>query len=124
MKGLLYIKRCFDVPMSSVALVLTLPVFIVTSLAIKAENDPRITKVGRFIRRTCIDELPQLINCIKGDMSIVGPIPLPTYEYISEQEEYGTAYNLRYTVPQGLTCIWQISNRSEVYFEKRMQMDC
>ncbi len=176
MKGLLYIKRCFDVLMSSVALVLTSPVFIVTALAIKVEdggpifytqnrigrnkkefqiykfrsmvtnaseiheqmkqeygvtevsfkpeNDPRITKVGRFIRRTCIDELPQLINIIKGDMSIVGPRPLPTYEYISEQEEYGTTYDQRYTVPQGLTCTWQISNRSEVDFAKRMQMDC
>ncbi len=176
MKGLLCIKRCFDVVLSSVALVFASPIFLVTALAIKAEDggpvfytqnrigrdkkefqiykfrsmvvnaseiheqmkqeygvsdisfkpehDPRITKVGRFIRRTCIDELPQLINILKGDMSIVGPRPLPTYEHISEQEEYGTAYDLRYAVPQGLTCIWQISDRREVDFEKRMQMDC
>lgn len=93
-------------------------------ISFKPKNDPRITRVGRFIRRSCIDELPQLLNIIKGDMSIVGPRPLPVYEYANEQQEYGTRYDRRYDVPQGLTCIWQISDRTVVDFEKRMQMDC
>ena len=93
------------------------------SFKLKDSEDPRITKVGRFIRRTNIDELPQLINILKGDMSLVGPRPLPTYEYNEEQSRYGDRYAARYDVPQGLTCYWQISSRSEVDFDERMQMD-
>lgn len=92
-------------------------------ISFKPQNDPRVTKVGRIIRKFNIDELPQLINIIKGDMSLVGPRPLPVYEYVDEQKQYGQRYIKRYSVPQGLTCIWQISNRASVDFEKRMQMD-
>ncbi len=56
-------------------------------------------------------------------MSIVGPRPLPDYEYEEEQSRYGDIYSERYSVPQGLTCDWQLSNRSEIKFEERMQMD-
>lgn len=93
------------------------------SFKLKDSEDPRITKVGRFIRRTNIDELPQLVNILKGEMSFVGPRPLATYEYEDEQSRYGDKYSARYDVPQGLTCSWQISSRSEVDFEERMQMD-
>ncbi|MGM9635843.1 MAG: sugar transferase [Candidatus Avispirillum sp.] len=93
------------------------------SFKLKDSEDPRITKVGRFIRRTNIDELPQLVNILKGEMSLVGPRPLATYEYDEEQSRYGDRYAARYDVPQGLTCYWQISSRSEVDFEDRMQMD-
>lgn len=92
-------------------------------VSFKLQNDPRVTKVGRVIRKFNIDELPQLINIIKGDMSLVGPRPLPVYEYVDEQRQYGKRYIKRYAVPQGLTCIWQISNRASVDFEKRMQLD-
>lgn len=92
-------------------------------VSFKLQDDPRITKVGRVIRKFNIDELPQLINILKGDMSLVGPRPLPVYEYVDEQKKYGDRYIERYAVPQGLTCIWQISDRASVDFESRMQMD-
>lgn len=92
-------------------------------VSFKLQEDPRITKVGRIIRKFNIDELPQLINILKGDMSLVGPRPLPNYECEEEQKRYGDRYIERYSVPQGLTCIWQISDRASVEFEDRMQMD-
>ncbi len=89
------------------------------------KEDPRITKVGRFIRKTNIDELPQLINIIAGHMSIVGPRPLAVYEYEDEQKKYNGKYDNRYDVPQGLTCYWQteFSKRGKISFEDRMKMD-
>lgn len=92
-------------------------------ISFKPKDDPRITKVGKVIRKFNIDELPQLINILKGDMSLVGPRPLPVYEYRDERKYYGSKYIERYAVPQGLTCIWQISDRASVDFETRMQMD-
>ena len=92
-------------------------------ISFKLKEDPRVTKVGNFIRKTNIDELPQLINILIGDMSFVGPRPLPDYEFAEEQEAFNGRYDLRYAVSQGLTCIWQISNRSEPSFAERMQMD-
>ena len=79
-----------------------------TSGSFKIKDDPRITKVGKVIRKLSIDELPQLINIIKGDMSIVGPRPLPTYE----AEDLPDKYNDRFLALPGLTCTWQISGRS------------
>ncbi len=95
------------------------------SFKLDDKTDPRITRVGRFIRKTSIDELPQLVNIIAGHMSIVGPRPLPTYEFEEEQEKYEGAYDERYDVPQGLTCYWQITfgERGNISFDKRMQMD-
>ena len=95
-----------------------------TEVSFKLKDDPRITKIGKLLRRTSIDELPQLINIIKGDMGIVGPRPLPTYEYEEERERYGMRYCERYQVQQGLTCYWQIDGRSEeMPFDERMQED-
>lgn len=87
--------------------------------AFKMKEDPRVTRIGRFIRRTSIDELPQLVNIIKGDMSIVGPRPLPTYE-----TERCTPYQKqRMLVKPGLTCYWQVSGRSDVPFAEWIEMD-
>ncbi len=85
----------------------------------KARHDPRITKVGRFIRRFSIDELPQLWNVLKGDMSLVGPrppVPREVADYTPEDRK-------RLHVRPGLTCIWQVSGRSEIPFRMQVQMD-
>ena len=85
----------------------------------KIANDPRITRVGRFLRRTSIDELPQLINVLKGDMSLVGPRP----PLASEVDRYEWLDRKRISVMPGITCLWQISGRNEVSFEEWMDLD-
>ena len=85
----------------------------------KIRNDPRTHPLGRFLRRTSIDELPNIINVVLGDMSLVGPRPaLP-----SEVEHYDPFALRRLTVPQGLTCLWQINGRSQVNFDEWMTLD-
>lgn len=88
--------------------------------AFKIKDDPRITKVGRFIRKTSIDELPQLWNIFKGDMSIVGPRPaLPR-----EVQQYKDIWKQRMYITPGLTCYWQITpNRNDISFDDWMAMD-
>lgn len=91
-----------------------------TGPVFKIMNDPRITRVGRFIRRTSIDELPQLINILKGDMSIVGPRPaIPR-----EVEQYGDYEKQRLYVTPGLTCYWQVQpRRNDLSFEQWLELD-
>lgn len=85
----------------------------------KSRNDPRITAVGAWLRRFSLDELPQLINVLKGDMSLVGPRPpLP-----EEVEEYEPWQMQRLSVTPGLTCIWQVSGRSDIPFDRWVEMD-
>ena len=86
----------------------------------KIKDDPRITKVGKFIRKTSIDELPQLWNVLKGDMSLVGPRPsLP-----KEVEQFDNWMFKRLSVRPGLTCYWQVSGRNNIGFEDWMKLDC
>ena len=85
----------------------------------KMKHDPRITPVGRFIRKFSIDELPQLFNVILGDMSLVGPRPpLP-----SEVRTYSLEERKRLNITPGITCIWQVSGRSELPFSKQIALD-
>ena len=85
----------------------------------KMKHDPRITPVGRFIRKFSIDELPQLFNVLLGDMSLVGPRPpLP-----QEVKSYSIEERKRLNITPGITCIWQVSGRSELPFHKQMALD-
>lgn len=85
----------------------------------KMKNDPRVTRIGAFIRKTSIDELPQLFNVIKGDMSLVGPRPVPLYE----AEAYGQAQNERLASVPGITGLWQVKGRGRTTFSEQVQMD-
>ena len=91
----------------------------------KIKNDPRITKVGRFIRKYSIDELPQLFNVLKGDMSLVGPRPLPVSDFCKakEPEEFWEAVKDRASVKPGMTGLWQISGRSDIKFNDMILLD-
>jgi len=85
----------------------------------KAKNDPRITPVGRFIRRASIDELPQLFNVLKGDMSLVGPRPaLP-----EEVAAYSPRARMRLATKPGITGLWQVSGRADIGFDRMVEMD-
>jgi lipopolysaccharide/colanic/teichoic acid biosynthesis glycosyltransferase len=85
----------------------------------KLRRDPRVTRVGRVLRRYSLDELPQLINVLKGEMSLVGPRPpLP-----SEVEKYGPDMRRRFVVKPGLTGLWQVSGRSNLSWEESVRVD-
>lgn len=86
----------------------------------KIKNDPRITPLGKVLRKSSIDELPQLFNVLKGDMSLVGPRPLPIRDYQGFNEDW---QRRRFSVKPGITCLWQILGRSSIPFEKWMQLD-
>ena len=89
------------------------------SLTFKMKNDPRITRVGKLLRRTSMDELPQLLCVLQGDMTLVGPRP----PMVSEVARYTLADRRRLSVTPGLTCIWQVSGRSDIPFPKQAAMD-
>ena len=167
----LFMKRCFDLALSIIALIFLSPLFLLAAVAIKLEDggpviysqiragkdgkpftfykfrsmfvdaeerqkdlkvlnesdgpvfkitkDPRITTVGKLLRKSSIDELPQLINVLRNDMAIVGPRPpLP-----NEVEQYTPEQMHRLDVKPGLTCYWQCSGRSNLSFEKWMELD-
>jgi lipopolysaccharide/colanic/teichoic acid biosynthesis glycosyltransferase len=87
--------------------------------AFKLKNDPRITPIGRILRKTSLDELLQLLNVLKGQMSLVGPRPVPTYEVT----HYSKRHNRRFAALPGITGLWQVRGRGRVPFEEMMRMD-
>lgn len=90
-----------------------------TGVTFKIKNDPRITRVGRWLRKFSFDELPQLVNVLRGDMSLVGPRPpVPR-----EVEQYSLADRRRLLVKPGITCIWQISGRANIDFHGQVELD-
>ena len=86
----------------------------------KIKNDPRITPLGRYLRKASIDELPQLLNVLKGDMSLVGPRPLPLRDYQGFEQDW---VRRRFSVRPGITCLWQVNGRSSVSFKEWMELD-
>lgn len=91
----------------------------------KMKNDPRITKIGHFLRKFSIDELPQLFNVLKGDMSLVGPRPLPPGDFsrVNAPDEFWDAMKQRAEVKPGMTGLWQVSGRSEIKFNEMLLLD-
>jgi len=85
----------------------------------KLTNDPRVTRVGRFLRNSSLDELPQLINVLRLEMSLVGPRPIVE----SEIPLYGEGFTQYCAVRPGMTGLWQVSGRSDISYEKRVQLD-
>jgi lipopolysaccharide/colanic/teichoic acid biosynthesis glycosyltransferase len=85
----------------------------------KLKNDPRVTRVGRLLRKTSLDELPQLWNVLMGDMSLVGPRPIVHQEI----ERYGASFELYTRVKGGLTGLWQVSGRNDTTYDQRVQLD-
>jgi lipopolysaccharide/colanic/teichoic acid biosynthesis glycosyltransferase len=90
-----------------------------TGTKFKIANDPRITRIGRILRKTSLDELPQLVNVLKGEMSLVGPRPVPTYEAAQYQAQH---YERLAALP-GITGLWQVKGRCQVSFEDMIDMD-
>ncbi len=90
-----------------------------TGPVFKIKQDPRVTPIGKFLRKTSVDELPQLWNVLQGDMSLVGPRPLP----VMETEAFDPWHRRRLSVKPGLTCLWQISGRSKIGFDQWIKLD-
>ena len=86
----------------------------------KLKNDPRITKIGYFLRDFSLDELPQIFNVLKGDMSFIGPRPIVD----NEKNKYGSDFSYYKKVKPGISGLWQVSGRNDISYSKRVELDC
>lgn len=86
----------------------------------KVRNDPRVTWLGRLLRKTSLDELPQLWNVLRGEMSLVGPRPVPKHEL---EDKYGAMSEHVFSVPPGMTGVWQVNGRSDIDYSERVRYD-
>ena len=86
----------------------------------KLKNDPRITNIGKFLRKTSLDEIPQFLNVIKMEMSIIGPRPIVK----NEIKKYGKSYNRVISINPGITGLWQVSGRNNLSYKRRVALDC
>ena len=86
----------------------------------KLKNDPRITNIGKFLRKTSLDEIPQFLNVIKMEMSIIGPRPIVK----NEIKKYGKSYNRVISINPGITGLWQVSGRNNLSYKRRVFLDC
>ena len=91
-----------------------------TGAAFKISDDPRLTPIGKFLRKTSIDELPQLFNVLKGDMSLVGPRPIQFRDFEAFYQDW---HRRRFSVRPGITCLWQVNGRNQLTFEQWMELD-
>ena len=85
----------------------------------KLRNDPRVTRIGRFLRKTSLDELPQLWNVLRGEMSLIGPRPIVD----AEVDRYGTVYEMYRRIRPGISGVWQVSGRSDTDYSGRVKLD-
>ena len=92
----------------------------VKGAAFKITDDPRVTPIGKFLRRNSLDELPQLVNVFMGDMSLVGPRPLPLRDFADFDQDW---HRRRFSIRPGITCLWQIGGRSSISFDRWMELD-
>lgn len=90
-----------------------------TGPCFKMKDDPRVTRIGRWLRRSSIDEMPQLLNVLKGEMTLVGPRPLPLDEVRTDTP----LHRLHFTVKPGITCLWQVSGRTEIPHDEWLALD-
>ena len=141
----LFIKRAFDIISCSIAILLLTPVWIVVAIAIKLDskgpvffkqgrrtkdgrvfkmydNDPRVTKVGAFLRKTSLDEIPQFFNVLMGDISVVGPRPCVTYE-LGDYDTLNKKYKKRFQVKGGITGLAQCKGRNENSWDEKVTYD-
>ena len=86
----------------------------------KLKNDPRITQIGKFLRKTSLDEIPQFLNVLKMEMSIVGPRPIVREEI----KKYGDSYKKVISIKPGITGLWQVSGRNNLSYKRRVHLDC